>query len=366
MRVLLTSGIYPPDIGGPATFIPKLAKQLEDQNHQVVIVTLGEEDSVQFQQYLKVRIINRNQNILLRMLRTFLTVSWELFKSDAIFSNGLFLESAFGLMLFPKKNSVVKIVGDPVWERSRNKGLTTLKFEEFIKSKLNFSQAIQRYIYTLSWKKFKHCTSPSKELCEFVDSNIGNKSCIHIPNGVDNGKSRNAKSEFDLITVCRLVSWKNISTVIEAASALDLKVAVVGDGPEREYLVRLSKKINANVAFLGEISSEHVNDYLLRSRLFVQISDYEGLSFSLLEAMSCGVVPIVSNTPGNLAVINDGKNGKVVQLENKKEDLINAINSIISNNELFTELSTSAVETVRNTYDGYALRNRIIKLILGN
>lgn len=366
MRVLLTSGIYPPDIGGPATFIPKLAQQLEDQNHQVVIVTLGEEDSIQIQQNLKVRIINRNQNVLLRMLRTFLAVSWELFKSDAIFSNGLFVESALGLMLFPKKNSVVKIVGDPVWERSRNKGLTTLKFEEFTLRKLSINQAIQRHIYSLSWKKFKHSTSPSKELCEFVDSNTGDKKCIHIPNGVDIGNYRNSKSDFDLITVCRLVTWKNISTVIEAASALDLKVAIVGDGPERTKLVKLSRNINANVDFLGEVSSEHVKDYLLRSRLFVQISDYEGLSFSLLEAMSCGVVPIVSNTPGNLAVITDGNNGKVVQLENKKENLINAINSIMTNEEIFEELSTAAVETVRNTYDGYVLRNRIIKLILGN
>ena len=54
MRVLLTSGIYPPDIGGPATFIPKLAKQLEEQNHQVVIVTLGEQNSIKIEKNIKV------------------------------------------------------------------------------------------------------------------------------------------------------------------------------------------------------------------------------------------------------------------------------------------------------------------------
>jgi len=366
MKVLLTSGIYPPDIGGPATFIPKLARQLEEQNHQVVVVALGEKDSIQLQQNLKVRIIKRNQNILLRMFKTFFVVTSELMKSDALFSNGLFLESALALLLMPKKNSVVKIVGDPVWERSRNKGTTTLKFEEFTISKLSFNQTIQRRIYSLAWRNFKHCTSPSLELCNFVESGIGDKKCIHIPNGVDIKKTRNLKSEFDLITVCRLVSWKNISTVIEAASALDLRVAVIGGGPEYSNLMSLSKKMNANVEFMGEVPSNIVNDYLLRSRMFVQISDYEGLSFSLLEAMSSGLVPIVSNTPGNLAVIHDGKNGKVVRLENKKEDLIDSISSLLTKNGLFEELSSSAVETVREVYDGYALRNRIIQLILGN
>jgi len=42
MNVLLVSGIYSPDIGGPATYIPKLARALQKQGHNVSIFSLTE------------------------------------------------------------------------------------------------------------------------------------------------------------------------------------------------------------------------------------------------------------------------------------------------------------------------------------
>ncbi|MGH7855709.1 MAG: glycosyltransferase, partial [Candidatus Binatia bacterium] len=42
MRVLITTGIFPPDIGGPATYVPKIAGALQEAGHQVSVVTLGD------------------------------------------------------------------------------------------------------------------------------------------------------------------------------------------------------------------------------------------------------------------------------------------------------------------------------------
>ena len=81
--------------------------------------------------------------------------------------------------------------------------------------------------------------------------------------------------------------------------------------------------------------------------------------------MSCGLVPIVSNTRGNLAVVKDGKNGKVVRLKNMKEDLISSIKLLNSDFGTYQTLSTSTLETTQRYYDGPGLRNQIIELLLG-
>jgi hypothetical protein len=42
MRILIITGIFPPDIGGPATYVPQVAKALADQGHQITVLTLSD------------------------------------------------------------------------------------------------------------------------------------------------------------------------------------------------------------------------------------------------------------------------------------------------------------------------------------
>ena len=47
MRVLVTVGIFPPDIGGPATFVPKIAKYFQDElNYEIEILTLSDNQNL--------------------------------------------------------------------------------------------------------------------------------------------------------------------------------------------------------------------------------------------------------------------------------------------------------------------------------
>ena len=116
MRILLSSGIFPPQIGGPATYVPQLSKDLESQGHEVTIITLGDKDDVCFIGKVKAIKISRNSFLIIRMIRTTFKLLKELLRSDAVFSNGLFLETACAISIAHKrKRSVVKVVGDPVW-----------------------------------------------------------------------------------------------------------------------------------------------------------------------------------------------------------------------------------------------------------
>ena len=42
MKILITVGIYPPDIGGPASFVPKIANLLSQNNYEVTVICLSD------------------------------------------------------------------------------------------------------------------------------------------------------------------------------------------------------------------------------------------------------------------------------------------------------------------------------------
>jgi glycosyltransferase involved in cell wall biosynthesis len=70
---------------------------------------------------------------------------------------------------------------------------------------------------------------------------------------------------------------------------------------------------------MGRLTQPEIDELLLRSRIFALISDYEGLSFSLLQAMSFGLPVVVSNTSGNASVISKSNNGKIVDPKSRHE-----------------------------------------------
>jgi glycosyltransferase involved in cell wall biosynthesis len=83
---------------------------------------------------------------------------------------------------------------------------------------------------------------------------------------------------------------------------------VAGDGPERTFLEASMKSSSPQqtVSFPGKIDYGAVPKLLSEHDVFLLTSDYEGLPLSLLEAMGCGLVPVVSDlTSGIREVVND-------------------------------------------------------------
>ena len=361
MKILLTTGIYPPDIGGPATYVPQLAADLNASGDKAVIVTLAETNGLVVDKNLRIRKIKRSYPLPFRIFITSLVIYWELRKCDALFSNGLFLEGAIALTMAKKKNSVVKIVGDPVWEKLRNRGLTDLGLTDYLASEFNSKKTLERKIYNWSWSRFKYRTSPSLELCDMVNRNLNLHDCVHIPNGVEVLPPESSSKSFDLITVSRLVNWKNLDIVIKVASKLKLRLLIVGSGPDERKLKDLAGSLGCDSVFTGQVTPESARELTSQAKFFIQISDYEGLSFSLLEAMSLGLVPVVSNVKGNTAVISNLENGIVVDID--EVQLTKAIENLLEDNKLAEKLSRNALTTVESHYNGKRQRKLMIDLL---
>jgi glycosyltransferase involved in cell wall biosynthesis len=153
-----------------------------------------------------------------------------------------------------------------------------------------------------------------------------------------------------------------LDNLITANSVNKTKLVIVGSGPEEERLKKLANELNSNVTFTGQLSNGEVINFLFRSKIFVLISEYEGLSFSLLQAMACGLPSIVSNVKGNIDVISDKIDGIIVD-RNKPNSLIDTINLLLQNPTDMRNLGAQAREKVLSKYSQNNQLNLVIKLL---
>jgi glycosyltransferase involved in cell wall biosynthesis len=99
------------------------------------------------------------------------------------------------------------------------------------------------------------------------------------------------------------------------ADGFDARLDIVGDGPLRAALEAQAERLApGTVRFLGKVPHAELPALLAASDLYLSTPITEGLSASLVEAMACGLFPIVTDHPGNRHVIEDRMNGILVRV----------------------------------------------------
>lgn len=124
-------------------------------------------------------------------------------------------------------------------------------------------------------------------------------------------------------------------------------------------------KLQKCVKFLGQVSREDAITYLNAADVYVSTSLSDGTSASLLEAMTLGVAPIVTNISGNVEWIKNGWNGYLVPVKDSQR-LAETIVMLVKNKELRQKISQNASKTVNASVDwrknSKALQDLISKL----
>jgi len=133
-RILLVTSIFPPEIGGPATFIKNLALHLSKQGHQVTVVCNAlspkPETSDLNLPFKVIRVYSRLWAI--QVYKMIIVLAWQMLWHDAVLVNG-FEYSAYWASRITKRRYILKIVGDVAWEEARGSGETSLGIDEFQK-----------------------------------------------------------------------------------------------------------------------------------------------------------------------------------------------------------------------------------------
>ena len=166
---------------------------------------------------------------------------------------------------------------------------------------------------------------------------IGEARIHRIPNGVvmpeiDPGEHLRQIDEARFVYMGRLDREKDIGLMIQGFSALPAKtgarLTIVGEGPQQEELKQLAATLGVRdrVEFTGRL--DDVTPALIASDFYLSTSQSEGMSNSMLEAMSYGLVPIVSHVSGVEDIVEDNRNGLIFaagDVDGLKAALENAI-----------------------------------------
>lgn len=167
-------------------------------------------------------------------------------------------------------------------------------------------------------------TSDAKVLTERIRSfGVAEERVREFPYGVDTTSFRAAALPGQpgprIVTNRKLESLYSVETMVDAMATVrealpDAALTVAGDGAERRALERRAAASPAAdaIRFAGAVEHEHMPELLAGHHLYVSTARSDTTSVSLLEAMACGLFPVVTDIPANREWINDGENGRLV------------------------------------------------------
>ena len=353
-KVLLITDIFPPDIGGPATFIDALAHDLVSKGYRPTVICTSEKsgDPSDSERPFRLYRLARHGGFK-RRLQWLLIIGWQLLKHRIVLVNGIEYQVAKIAALVGRRFTL-KIVGDVTWEDARNNNETDLSIDDFQTQKLDGNNAVNRARQMFFVRQAGQIIVPSEYRKRLVSPWAKDANIRVILNGTSLDKYNSyhplprTGEMFDLAFVGRLTNWKGVESVIRAVKTLrQVRFNIFGTGPDFDALKKMAAD-NPNVLFHGQVTGQKLRDTLHTMQALILTSSYEGLSHTLIEACALGLPSITSNCGGNPEVIKDGYNGFVVPYDDDK-----AIHDAIvklCNEDMRFKLATNAKQSA-NDFD---------------
>ncbi len=388
-RILIATPIFPPTIGGPATYSKILCEELPERGFEVKVVTYGERHAARSTQRTthntqhathntkqvdkdtrykiqdtnnreypssgnggaKVVEIFNSGNKLVKYWRFFLAVWREIPKADIVYiqdtvNAGLPARLA---CLLRDKPYILKVTGDYAWEHAQECHGVADSLDEFQNKHYNRRIEMVRKTGQATARLAERVITPSEYLKKIVSGWGVEKNKINVVyNSVKPAKTEENEEKLRhrlslagmvIISVGRLVPWKGFGTLIDMMPDLrrkipDISLILIGEGPEQ---ASIEAKIGQSgekgrIRFIPGLPQDEMWQYLKASDLLVLNTGYEGLPHVVIEAMMLGTPVVTTRVGGNIEVIENDKNGILVEYDNR-EQLKSAIIGIFNNQE---------------------------------
>ena len=320
MRILITSDIFPPDIGGPATYVVAIARAMAERGHSVRVLTYSQidRDAADATYAFAVQRILLRGPRWLRLIRAFTHIAANVRWADVLYINGLLIETALVNRLW-RRPAAAKVVGDIVWERAQDKGWVADEFEEFQRRRYGWPVELRRTLRNWALKQMQAIVAPSAYLGKILEGWGIHPSRIRViynayePPAIDGPPAAlPLATRYRVVTVCRLIKLKGVDKLVEVITMLpDVGLVIVGNGPERASLESLARKlwVGDRVYFAGQLPREQVIAHLRACDLFVLNSRHEGLPHVVLEAFAAGLPVVATAVGGTPEVVENEVSG---------------------------------------------------------
>ena len=355
MRVLVVSGIWPPDVGGPASHAPDVAAFLRSRGHVVEVVTTASASPAP--QPYPVRWVSRSLPKGAVHVRAGLEVARRARAADVVYTTGMFGRSAAGATL-ARRPYVVKLTADPAFERARRRGMVAGNVDEFQRVGGDVALRVLRLARDAELRRAAHVFTPSAYLRELAVSwGVPPDRVSVLPNPApalpELAPREELRASFglagpSLAFAGRLTAQKSLGVALAAVAANEgVTLLVAGDGDERAALERRSAELGleGRVRFLGPQPRERVVELFRAADASILSSSWENFPHTVVEALAVGT-PVLATAAGGVAeVVRDGENGLLVPIDDA-EALAAAVGRYFADAELRERLRAAAAPSV--------------------
>jgi len=374
VRVVVVSGIWPPDVGGPASHAPALADALVEAGHTVEVVTTA--DLAPDTQPYPVHWVARDRPAPLRHLAVAREVRRAAQGADRVYATTMVRRAALGAAL-GRRPLVVKLVADEAYERERRAGRFAGTLEEFQAERRGLRLRFLRATRTAALRRARCIVVPSAYLRQIaIGWGLDPSRVDVVPNPAPEVPEHPTRDEaratlgidgFALGVAGRLTAQKALGDTLEALARVpDVALLVLGDGPERAKLERRAGELGLadRVRFLGAGTRDDVIALFRAVDAALLTSAWENLPHTLLEALATGTPVIATAVGGIPEVVRDEENGLLVPPRDIAA-IASAIDRLVHDDALRASLAAAAAPSVEELAEPRILR-RIVQAIVGD
>ena len=354
MNVLIVSGIWPPDPGGPASHAPALAGFLRRRGHSVEVVTTA--DAEPPPRDYRVTWVSRGLPPGVRHAAAVRQIARRGRGNDVVYSTSMVRRSALGAAL-ARRPLVVKLVSDEVFERQQREGRFAGTLDEFQRmggSRVGFL----RWSRNRALRRASHVLCPSAYLKDVaLGWGLEPARLSVLPNPAPEVPALPPRDTLrreleltgpTLAFAGRLGPQKSLEVALEAVAELpDVSLVVAGDGPDRGTLERRARElgVDGRARFLGSVPRDGVLRLFRAADASVLSSSWENLPHTVLEALAVGSPVIATSVGGVPEVVRDGENGLLVPARDPQA-LADAIRRFFADEQLRARLTAAAPGSV--------------------
>jgi glycosyltransferase involved in cell wall biosynthesis len=323
MEVLIVSGIWPPEVGGPASHGPDLGRFLLDRGHRVRAITTTSGAGPVDPGFPLVA-TRKDRSRLIRQPAAALSLLRSAAGAGVIYATGMYGRSALASRL-RRVPLVIKLVSDPAYERARRLGLFSGTLEEFQRSSNRGRVRYLEQARRLTLAQASGIITPSHYLAEIARGwGIADERLTVIPNPappIERSESRQELRErFGLgfptfVFAGRLVPQKNLPLAVSALRRVpDASLVVIGDGVSRGELERAitAHGLGERVALKAALSRAEVLQWLRAADAAILPSDWENFPHAAVEALAAGTPVLATAVGGVPEIVETGVNGILV------------------------------------------------------